>query len=48
MIDVVIPLGWGSIWDNQEIKYSLRSFERHLKGIRNIFVVTDLSGMQIF
>jgi hypothetical protein len=48
MIDVVIPLGWGSIWDNQEIKYSLRSFERHLKGIRNIFVVTDLSGMPNF
>jgi hypothetical protein len=48
MFDLVIPLGWGSIWDNQEIKYSLRSFERHLKGINNVFIVTDLSGMPAF
>lgn len=48
MIDVVIPLGWGSIWDNQELKYSLRSFERHLKGINNVVIVTDLSGLPKF
>jgi len=48
MIDLVIPLGWGSIWNNQEIKYSLRSFERHLSGIGNVFIVTDISGLPKF
>lgn len=48
MTDIVIPLGWGSTWDNQELKFSLRSFERHLSGIGKLFIVTDLSGIPDF
>jgi hypothetical protein len=38
-IDIVYPLGSGSRWQNNEIRYSLRSVEKHLKGFRNIYVV---------
>jgi hypothetical protein len=38
-IDVVYALGSGSHWRNNEICYSLRSIERHLKGWRRIFIV---------
>lgn len=41
MIDVVYPLGKGSMWNNQEIKFSLRSIEKHLKGFRNVYVIGD-------
>lgn len=48
MTDIVIPLGWGSSWDNNELKYSLRSFERNLSNMGNLFLVTDLSGVPSF
>lgn len=45
MTDIVIPLGWGSQWQNNELKYSLRSFEKHLSGMGQVFIVTDLVGV---
>jgi hypothetical protein len=41
MIDVVIPLGKGSTWENNELRYSLRSIEKHLKNYRNIYIVGE-------
>jgi len=38
-IDVVYPLGSGSAWDDNELRFSLRSLERHLIGFRNIIIV---------
>lgn len=42
MIDIVIPLGSGSIWQNNELRYALRSIEIHVKNFRNIFIIGDL------
>lgn len=39
MIDIVIPLGPGSKWEDNELRYSLRSFEKHLHGIGRVFVI---------
>lgn len=41
MIDVVYTLGSGSTWDNNELRYSLRSIEKHLKNFRNIYIVGE-------
>lgn len=38
-IDVVIPLGKGSTWKNNELRYCLRSIHQHLKGYRNIYII---------
>lgn len=38
-IDVLIPLGIGSKWDNNEIKYSLRSIEQNLSNLGNIYII---------
>ncbi len=39
-ISIVIPLGTGSIWfDDQELKYSLRSIEKYLHGVGDVFIV---------
>lgn len=38
-IDVLITLGQGSKWDNNELRYCLRSLEKHAKNIGNVFVV---------
>ncbi len=38
-MDVVYILGEGSKWDNNEIRYSIRSLERHLKGLHHIFII---------
>jgi hypothetical protein len=38
-IDIVYPLGSGSIWQNNELRFSLRALEKNLKGYRNIYVV---------
>jgi hypothetical protein len=38
-IDVVYVLGTGSKWDDNEIRFSLRSLRKNLKGFRNVFVV---------
>jgi hypothetical protein len=40
-LDVVYLLGTGSIWDNNEIKYSLRSLQKYAKGIRNIYIIGE-------
>jgi hypothetical protein len=42
MIDCVYVLGKGSHWDNNEIRYSLRSIEKHLVNYRNIVIVGEL------
>lgn len=39
---IVIPLGIGSHWDNTEIRYCLRSVEKHLTGYGDVFIVGDL------
>lgn len=41
MIDIVIPLGKGSPWDNNELRYSLRSIEKHLKKYNRIYIVGE-------
>lgn len=41
MIDLLIPLGTGSLYDNYELRYSLRSVEAHLKNIGNIYIVGE-------
>ncbi len=38
-IDLVYVLGTGSKWNNNEIRFSLRSVQKNLKGYRNIYVV---------
>lgn len=42
MIDVVYVLGKGSTWNNNEIRYSLRSVEMYLHGFRNVWIVGEL------
>lgn len=42
MTDVVYILGRGSRWENNEIRYSLRSIEKHLKNFGNIYIVGEL------
>jgi hypothetical protein len=37
--DVMIPLGSGSQWNDNELRYTLRAIERNLKGFRNIVIV---------
>lgn len=39
--DVVYVLGTGSSWNNNELRFSLRSVQKHLKGYRNIYVVGE-------
>jgi hypothetical protein len=40
-IDVVYVLGKGSVWKNNEIRFSLRSVEKNLQGIRKIWVIGE-------
>lgn len=39
MIDLAYPLGSGSRWHNNEIRYSLRSAERHIPDLGRVFVI---------
>ncbi len=41
MIDLVYTLGKCSKWDNNEIRYSLRSVEKHLKNYRYVFIIGE-------
>lgn len=41
MTDVVYILGNGSPWQDNELRYSLRSVEKHLKGYRNIYLIGE-------
>jgi hypothetical protein len=40
-IDVVYVLGRGSIWMDNEIRYSIRSFKKHFRDLRNIIIVGE-------
>lgn len=40
-IDVVYVLGTGSKWDNNELRFSIRSITKNLKNFRNIVVVGE-------
>lgn len=40
-IDLVYILGTGSHWQNNEIRYSLRSVEKNVSGIRKIFIIGE-------
>lgn len=42
--DLVYVLGSGSAWNNNEIRISLRSVEKNLKGVGKIYVVGDNPG----
>ncbi len=39
MIDLVYILSKGSVWNDNEIRYSLRSAEKYLKNFRKVFIV---------
>lgn len=41
MTDIVIPLGTGSPWENNELRYALRSMQKHLQGYRNVYIVGE-------
>lgn len=43
-MDVVYVLGSGSNWNNNELRFSLRSIEKNLSGYRNIYVVGEDPG----
>lgn len=40
-MDLVYPLGTGSVWDNNELRYSLRSVAENVKDLRNVWVVGE-------
>ena len=40
-MDVVYVLGTGSMWDNNELRFSLRSICRNLQNVRNVVVVGE-------
>src|SRR4051812_2193913 len=39
VVDVVYPFGKGSLWKNNELRYSLRSLEENCIGVKNVFVI---------
>ena len=39
MIDIVIPLGTGSLWKDNELRICLRSVQQNMEGVRNIYIV---------
>ena len=38
-MDIVFPLGGGSKIDDLELRYSLRSIEKHISGVRDIYLI---------
>lgn len=40
-MDVVIPLGTGSIWNDTELKFALRSIEIHYPDLGNVYLVGE-------
>lgn len=47
MIDIVIPLGTGSVHNNLELQYCLKSIERNLTGYRHIWIIGEDPGFEI-
>lgn len=45
-MDIVYILGAGSHWQNNELRYSILSVEKYLKGYRDIYVVGDHPGFE--
>lgn len=41
MTDAVYILGTGSKWQDNELRYSLRSLEKYVTGVRNVYVVGE-------
>src|SRR4051812_29778761 len=39
MINIMFPVGPGSLWDDIELRYSLRSIEKHISGVKDIWIV---------
>lgn len=40
-MDILYVIGTGSHWDNNELRYSMRSIEKNCTGIDNVFVVGE-------
>lgn len=40
-MDIVYPLGVSSIWDDNELRYSLRSVEKYVQGYNNIWIIGE-------
>lgn len=40
-MDIVYVLGTGSLWKNNELRYSLRSIQKYLNGFGKIFIVGE-------
>jgi len=38
-MDIVYVLGSGSEWDDNEIRFSLRSVEKYLTGVGNVYII---------
>lgn len=38
-VDVIIPLGKGSVHDNLELRYCLRSIVKHVPDVENVFII---------
>jgi hypothetical protein len=43
-VDILIPLGLGTAWQNNELRYCLRSIEKFATGFDRIFIVGDDPG----
>lgn len=41
MMDIVIPLGTGSRWQNNELRYALRGAERFVKDLGQVFIIGE-------
>lgn len=39
LVDIVIPLGNGSKWRDNELRYALRSIEKHCKNYKDIYII---------
>ena len=38
-MDLVYPLGTGSYWNNNELRFSLRSVEKHLSNVNKVWII---------
>ena len=42
IVDVVYPLSAESLWDDNELRYSIRSLEKHFKNLGKIYIIGHL------